>query len=133
MTDFNKETYSGRDVFANFGDYIEGLNENLEDTLIKENLIIDKKILFISELQFFFTDVVHYRKEFNKMVENNEPVIITTDLGSLSFDLLSKGYKLFLLCDDTIHELVLGKNDWIRKELRPAHNLYKLVVSAFNL
>ncbi len=56
----------------------------------------------------------------------------TTQIALISFDLLEQFDKMFLNVNGEVYELGLGAtNTWTDKELRPAHNLLKIVTAQF--
>jgi hypothetical protein len=55
--------------------------------------------------------------------------VVTTCLHLLSFDLLEKFDKIFLVHNTIQYELKLGENDWTAKYLRMQHNLFKIVMN----
>lgn len=87
------------------------------------------KITFLAEPHQDYPNPLHYAQEvqFEVMYGHND--IVTTDLSVLSFDLLTHwGFgEIYLFCGGKMHELKLGENEWIGKELRESHNLLKLV------
>lgn len=55
------------------------------------------------------------------------PEVHTTQLCFICFDLLEYFDEIYLNHNNKIYNLKLGKNDWISKDLREAHNLFKIV------
>lgn len=60
-------------------------------------------------------------------IDKNTPIILTTDMSSMSMDLIDQGYRIFLHqvgCEDI--EIKVGDNDWTDKDIRMAHNIEKM-------
>jgi len=62
-------------------------------------------------------------------IKNSKGNVHTSDLSSLSFDLLDTFDAIYLIHEGQKYNLKLGLNEWTPKELRKAHNLLKLVKS----
>ena len=87
------------------------------------------KAIFLTELHKDYPNPLHYHTEVQYNLQHGEDDLITTDLSILSFDLLNHfGFsEIYLFCGGKMHELKLGKNEWIEKELKESHNLLKIV------
>lgn len=59
-------------------------------------------------------------------IKNKEPFINTVAITTLDFDLLKKGYRIFLHENGKVGELTLGENVLSDKFLREGHNFTKL-------
>lgn len=68
-------------------------------------------------------------------IRSREQNIITTQMGCLSTDLLEIGYRIFIHPDaKRQYEIKLGENTCTLREIRPAHNLFKMwVVGEFSV
>lgn len=65
--------------------------------------------------------------ETDRQVHDNRDYIVTTQMGYLSTMLLEKGYRIFVHPGyDSKYEIKLGQNTCTQKEIRLAHNLFKM-------
>lgn len=65
--------------------------------------------------------------ETEALIKSRTPRINTTQMGLLSTGLFDSGYRVFVHpCDAKSYELRLGSNDCTDKEIRPAHNLFRM-------
>lgn len=88
--------------------------------------IVHKEIHFYCE----YEDIVRtysYQGTLNE-IDRNEKIIRTTSLANLSFDLIDKGYNIYLHKNDKVFKLKPGMilNS---KKLRKEHNLLKMLLS----
>jgi hypothetical protein len=73
---------------------------------------------------------LHYYVDVVKAIADKKvDTVSTTCLNLLSFDLLDRFDRMYLLHGGKAYELKLGRNDWTNKELRKEHNLLKLVTA----
>jgi len=84
----------------------------------------------------FYTDTARinfsltYEDTKHQIENKRKKSVFTTQLSFLSFDLFEQGFsKITLVHKGKEYDLRLGSNTWTVKELRPAHNLLKLVTS----
>lgn len=73
--------------------------------------------------------------ESMQALENNQSIVHTTQPHCFSTEWLTKGYRLFAhLLDGNTVEIKLGHNECTPKEIRPAHNIERmLLANAFGL
>lgn len=65
--------------------------------------------------------------ETKQEIQNNVPRIITTQMGLMSLDLIDKGYQIFVHpAEGDSYEIKLGSNTCTDKEIRRAHNIFKM-------
>ena len=66
-----------------------------------------------------------------RLISENRDEIHTTQMGLLSTDLFEKGYKIFINDGKSRqYEIKLGSdNERTNREIKPAHNLFKLWMS----
>jgi hypothetical protein len=73
---------------------------------------------------------LHYYVDVIKAVTDKKVnTVSTTCLNIISFDLLDRFDRIYLLHNDKEYELKLGENTWTKKFLRKEHNLLKLVTA----
>lgn len=66
-------------------------------------------------------------KRTEEAINNSESYIVTTQMGLLSTELLKKGYRVFVHpTREDKYEIRLGENECTDKEIRVAHNLFKM-------
>lgn len=82
-------------------------------------------------ITFYATKSIRYDSYATNIsvIKNTNTNVKTSQLCLISFDLLDYFDKIHLVVYDKTYELKLGKNDWIDKELRKEHNLFKIVQS----
>lgn len=70
----------------------------------------------------------HSWQATKEAISDKWPIIRTTQMGCMTLDLLDLGYRIFVHApdDSQVHEVKLGSNDWTDKELRRAHNIFKM-------
>lgn len=86
-----------------------------------------KEIHFYKSLTSNIMDNIHITHNSTmSAIKNNESLIKTTAITALNFDLLKKGYRIFLHENGKVGELTLGENVFTDKFLREGHNVAKL-------
>lgn len=61
-------------------------------------------------------------------IRNNLPIIWTYDIGHLSFDLNSLGYRIIIIYNDNFLDIYEGMSTFNGKEIHRAHNLRNLLI-----
>ena len=64
-------------------------------------------------------------------IEESIPEIHTSSLVDLSFSLLDKGYKIFVVKNGIKKEFYPGMDNCHNKDIRREHNVMKLLISGF--
>jgi hypothetical protein len=85
-----------------------------------------KNITFITNIEDTH-EIIVIDYSSTKLAIDNKKSIITTQLSFLSFDLLNVYNNIFLIHEKRKYHLQLGNNDWIFKDLRIEHDLFKIV------
>lgn len=62
-------------------------------------------------------------------IERGDEEIRTNSIANISFDLIDKGYDIYLHTSKEIYKIELGMHTKSGKELRKEHNLLKLVIA----
>ena len=96
-------------------------------------LVMNKEIHFYYNIDDIPIDVTYCLdwKETLEALENDYPIIRTTAMGILTYSskLFDAGYRIFIWDDHGEFELTLGDCARTNREIRYAHNHFKMWVS----
>lgn len=103
--------------------------------MLKEiHLHLDVRQKDLKKEYIIFNNYIHAKKEINKALNDEEDdyIIHTTQPHFLSFNYLPA--RLFVhvyneFHDEEIHEITVGRCKGTKKELRPAHNLERMLLA----
>lgn len=93
-----------------------------------EVVLVSKEIHFY---EFYNPDCIHSWISAEKAIVNGKEIIKTTQMGLMSMDLIaSYGYRIFVhddICNqDSCYEIKVGDNERTNREIRVAHNIFKM-------
>jgi len=87
-----------------------------------------REIIFItSNFDDMWCDAVYHNDTIKQINNQDETIVVTSQLHLICFDLLDTFAKIYLKHNGVLYDLKLGSNTWIVKNLRKEHNLLKLV------
>lgn len=73
---------------------------------------------------------MHTYPNVEEMIEQNKPIIHTTQVMCVTTKLFELGYRIFVHCADySTFEITLGDCDRTKREVRMAHTLYHMLIS----
>lgn len=88
-----------------------------------------KEIHFFESVDRIFAGTTYCRdwRETDKQINDGVDWIATTQMGCLSTVLFERGYRIFVHpAEGKSYEIKLGQNTCTQKEIRLAHNLFKM-------
>lgn len=107
-------------------------NKNYEELINSQ-----KSIVFVTDRSSYYNvvrdDILNSRIVYESFYDDTSAAIarghdhiVTSCISLISFDLLDKGYRIFVVREKKILELKLGAIDGSLKDFRRGHNLLKL-------
>ena len=80
--------------------------------------------------KYYNSDCIHSWRDTERAINSGKEYINTTQMGLLSTNLIEMGYHIFVHEDyDNFFEITLGDCERTDKEIRLAHNIFKMWMS----